>query len=33
MSAGLYFVFAAILVMGLVAFIIAYRDEHPKKTK
>lgn len=31
MSTGLYFIFAGILVIALIGFIIAYRDEHPKK--
>jgi hypothetical protein len=30
---GIYFIFAAILVIALFGFIIAYREDHPKKAK
>ena len=33
MSTGLYFVFAAILVIAIFAFVVSYREDHPKKAK
>lgn len=30
---GSYFVLAGMIVVALIAFIISYREDHPKKTK
>lgn len=30
---GIYFIFAAVIVMIIFAILVSYREDHPKKTK
>ena len=30
---GIYFIFIAVVIIAVFAFIISYREEHPKKVK
>jgi hypothetical protein len=30
---GLYIIFAGTLIIALIAFIISYREDHPKKVR
>jgi len=30
---GIYFIFIAVVIIAIFAFIISYREDHPKKAK